>query len=200
MLPTLPIGNKIQLQWNHALWLLILTLTFSLQAGGLVADWRFDRALIAQHHYWLLFSGHCVHLNWNHWWLNMGGLAIVAFFFSPYGKLLEWLWVIVIAALCCGVGMYWLNPEVKTYVGLSGVLHGLFIYGAMRETRYYPASGYVLLVLLTGKLIWEFMNGALPGSESMTGGRVVTDAHLYGAIGGAIAAVLLAAKNAACSK
>jgi len=67
---------------------------------------------------------------------------------------------------------------------LSGVLHGLFLYGALREIRFYPASGYVLTAVLIAKLIWEFFNGALPGSEQMTGGRVLTEAHLLGAIGG----------------
>lgn len=195
MLPGLPIGNRIRLQWNHSLWLLILLLTWALQAGGLVADWRFDRALIAQGEWWLLFTGHFVHLNWNHWALNMAGLAVVAFFFSPYGNLWQWLWVIVLSALFVGLGIYWRNPDLHTYVGLSGVLHGLFIYGAMRETRRYPASGYALLALLVGKLIWEFMNGPLPGSESITGGRVATDAHLYGALGGGLAGAVLSGKT-----
>jgi len=75
-------------------------------------------------------------------------------------------------------------------VGLSGVLHGLFIYGAIREMRFYPVSGYILLLLLTGKLFWEYMNGALPGSEQMTGGRVLVEAHLYGAVAGLVAVVL----------
>ena len=195
MLPRLPIANRIRLQWNHSLWLLILLLSWALQAGGLVADWRFDRALIAQGDVWLLFSGHLVHLNWTHWALNMAGLAVVAFFFSPYSSVWQWLWVIAISALFVGVGLYWRNPELHTYVGLSGVLHGLFIYGAMRETRRYPASGYVLLALLVAKLIWEFMNGPLPGSETMTQGRVATDAHLYGAIGGGFAGMVLSGRT-----
>ena len=69
-------------------------------------------------------------------------------------------------------------------------MHGLFIYGAIREIRFYPVSGYILLLLLSAKLFWEYMNGALPGSEQMTGGRVLVEAHLYGAIAG-LAAVFL---------
>jgi len=64
------------------------------------------------------------------------------------------------------------------------VLHGLFLYGALREIRFYPLSGYVLVTVLLAKLGWEFFNGALPGSEEMVNGRVLTDAHLLGAIGG----------------
>jgi len=131
-----------------------------------------------------------VHLNWAHWALNMAGLVIVAVFFSLYGSLLDWLFVLLFSAVVIGLGLYWFHPELIWYVGLSGVLHGLFIYGAIREIRFYPVSGYILLLLLSAKLFWEYMNGALPGSEQMTGGRVLVEAHLYGAIAG-LAAVFL---------
>ncbi|MCK5001994.1 MAG: rhombosortase [Gammaproteobacteria bacterium] len=187
----LPIKNRISMQWNHALWLFILLLSAYLQASGQVPNWRYDQALIDNGHYWLLLSGNIVHLNWAHWGLNIAGLTIVAFFFSSYGSVFHWLFVILVSAVFVGVGLYWFNPDVSTYVGLSGVLHGLFIYGGLREIRVYPASGYALLFILIGKLIWEVVYGAVPGSEELTAGRVVTDAHLYGAIGGGLAAVLL---------
>jgi len=176
---------------NHLLWSAILLLSAILQAGDWVATWRYDSRLISDNQLWLLFSAHLVHLNWTHWALNMAGLAIVAFFFSSYGRLWQWSLVCFVSALFVSLGMYWWNEEVVTYVGLSGVLHGLFLYGALREIRHYPVSGYVLLSLLVAKLVWELFNGALPGSEEMTEGRVVTDAHLYGAIGGVVSFALL---------
>ena len=193
-MPT-PVTNRspFQLNRNHLLWLAILLLSAALQAADLVPAWRFDRRLISDHEYWLLFSAHLVHLNWTHWALNMAGLGIVAFFFSSYGSLLQWLLVLLVSAVFVSLGIYWWNPEVVTYVGLSGVLHGLFLFGALREIKYYPASGYVLLALLVGKLAWEFFNGAMPGSEELTAGRVVTDAHLYGAIGGVVSFALIQA-------
>jgi rhomboid family GlyGly-CTERM serine protease len=120
----------------------------------------------------------------------MAGLVIVAVFFSQYGNLLDWLFVLLFSAVFTGLGLYWFHPELIWYVGLSGVLHGLFIYGAVREIRFYPFSGYVLVLLLAGKLFWETMNGALPGSEEVTGGRVVVEAHLYGAIAGFVSVFL----------
>lgn len=185
-----PIRQIPWLQWNHALWLLILLVSCLVQASQSVPSWRFDRILIDQGDYWLLFSGHFAHLNWSHWGLNMAGLAIVAFFFSTHARVWQWLVVIALSAGFVGLGLYWLNPDVVRYVGLSGVLHGMFIFGAVREIRLYPASGYALLALLVGKLAWEFFNGALPGSEALVVGRVVTDAHLYGAVGGALASLL----------
>ena len=185
-----PIQNRISAQWNHVLWLFVFVTCFSLQSAGLASTFQFDRTLIDQGQYWLLLTGHLVHLNWTHWALNMAGLAIVAVFFSLYGSILDWLFVLLFSAFVIGLGLYWFHPELGWYVGLSGVLHGLFIYGAIREMRFYPVSGYILLLLLTGKLFWEYMNGALPGSEQMTGGRVLVEAHLYGAVAGLVAVFL----------
>ncbi|MDH3343167.1 MAG: rhombosortase [Gammaproteobacteria bacterium] len=187
----LPIKKRISLQWNHGLWLFILFLSAYLQASGQVPNWRYDQMLIDQGHYWLLLSGNIVHLNWTHWALNIAGLSIGAFFFGNYGSIFHWLFVIFVSAIFVGVGLYWFNPDVATYVGLSGVLHGLLIYGGVREIRFYPASGYAFLAILVGKLIWEMLYGVVPGSEELITGRVVTDAHLYGAIGGGLAVVFL---------
>ncbi len=189
MLSRLPIFARFRWTPNYSLWLGIAILSGGLQAAGLVPAWRYDRSLISAGELWLLFSGHLVHLNWSHWALNMVGLGMVAFFFSDHAGFRQWLWVLFCAALFAGVGLYWRDPDMQTYVGLSGVLHGLFIFGALREIRIYPASGYVLFILLVAKLTWEAVNGPLPGSETMTGGRVATDAHLYGAIGGGFAAL-----------
>ena len=185
-----PIKNRISAQWNHVLWLFLFVICFTLQSAGMASTLQFDRGLIDQGQIWLLLTGHLGHLNWAHWGLNMAGLVVVAVFFSLYGSVLDWLFVLLFSATVTGLGLYWFHPELIWYVGLSGVLHGLFIYGAIREIRYYPVSGYVLVLLLSGKLYWEYMNGALPGSEEMTGGRVIVEAHLYGAIAG-LAAVSL---------
>ncbi len=166
------------------LWLLIGGVSLAVQAGGVVNAWLFDRQAIGRGQYWRLLSAHLVHLDWPHWGLNMAGLAVVAVFFSRYGRPLQWVWVLLLSALFTGLGLYWLDPQMARYVGLSGVLHGLFIFGALHERRQHPASGYALLVLLCAKLAWENLYGPLPGSATLTGGHIMTSAHLYGALGG----------------
>ncbi len=175
---------KFQYQPVYGLWLLVVIISGVLQAGGWVNSWRYDRLRVAEGDWWLILSGNMVHLNWSHWLLNMAGLGIVAVFFSAYASAKQWLLVMLVSALLIGVGVNWLDLDIRYYVGLSGVLHGLFVFGALREIRYYPVSGYVLLAVLVAKLVWEFFNGALPGSEAFVGGRVLTHAHLYGAVGG----------------
>lgn len=189
MLPmskTSPINLKVQYRFHssHILWLVLFVVSFSIMAFDLVGQWRFNRQSVEQGQYWLLVSGHLAHLNWSHWMLNMAGLGIVAFFFSRHASLMMWLIVILASILVINIGLWWWLTDIRTYVGLSGVLHGLFLYGALREIRFYPVSGYVLTAILLAKLGWEASYGALPGSEEMAGGRVLTEAHLLGAIGG----------------
>jgi len=191
-----PLKFRYQYHSSHILWLILFLTSCFLQAFDLVDSWRFNRELVEQGDVWLLFSGHIVHLNWSHWLLNMAGLAIVAFFFSSHASFKQWFVVILLSACVISAGLWWWMPDIHYYVGLSGVLHGLFLYGALREIRFYPISGYVLVAVLLAKLSWEFFNGALPGSEDMAGGRVLTEAHLLGAIGGVFVWLLESLINA----
>lgn len=184
---------------NTGLWLLVVVLTAMLQQADLLHTLRYDRELVAAGRWWLLFSGHLVHANWAHWALNMAGVGLVAFFFSRYGSPLQWLWVFLMAALFAATGVYLFNPGLATGAGLSAVLHGLFLFGALHEIRHQPLSGYVLLALLCTKLAWEFLFGSITGAESLAGGRVATDAHLYGALGAGVATAVLSLRARARS-
>lgn len=170
---------------SQKLWLVLFIVCFFIQILHLQPELRFDRQLIEQWQVWRLISGHLTHLNWSHLSLNMAGLAMVVFFFAGYRSNRYWLEALVFISLLCSAGLL-LDGQLERYVGFSGVLHGLFIMGARWEMQRYKTSGLVLLVVIVGKLVWEQMVGALPGSESMTGGRVAVNAHLYGAIGGAV--------------
>jgi len=170
---------------RNKLWLVLIGLCFTIQLFQLEAYFRFDRQLIEQWQLWRIITGHITHLNWSHLLLNMAGLSMVAVFFGQYQANRYWLSALLVIALLCSAGLL-LDMQLDRYVGLSGVLHGLFIIGAYWEFKRYKASGAVLLLLIVGKLLWEQAYGALPGSESMTGGRVAVNAHLYGAIAGGL--------------
>ena len=177
----------------HTYWLILFIFCVLVQLLNLTEGLRFDRQHISQGDIWLLISGNLAHLNWNHLFLNMAALLMVSVFFSSYLSMLVWVMLSLWCALLVGLGLYYFNPEVFWYVGLSGVLHGFFLVGAWYEYKRYKVSGLVLLVLIVGKLIWEKAMGALPGSESVAGGHVIVDAHLYGAIAGAL--FLIAAES-----
>ncbi|VAW61410.1 hypothetical protein MNBD_GAMMA08-1726 [hydrothermal vent metagenome] len=170
---------------SYKLWLVLFTLCLLIQTFDLQSVLRFDRQLIVQGQIWRLISAHLTHLNWPHFMLNMAGLSLIAIFFSHYKSTKYWLGALFFIALFCSAGLL-LDNQLNKYVGFSGVLHGLFIVGGRWELRRYTLSGVVLLTLIIGKIVWEQMFGALPGSESMVNGRVAINAHLYGGIAGVV--------------
>lgn len=171
--------------------LLVALLCITLQYAGLAETLRFDRAAIGSGQWWLLLSGNFVHLGASHLWMNMAGLALVVILVWQHYSAWQWLLLTLLASVVVGIGLWLFNPEVGAYVGFSGTLHGLILAGVLADLRHYPASAGILLLLIIGKLGWEQFAGALPGSESVAGGHVVVDAHLYGAIAGALFAALV---------
>ena len=176
-----------------AYWLapLLVLLCVTLQYAGLADTLRFERADIDSGHWWLLLTGNFVHLGSSHLWMNMAGFALVVALVWQHFSTIQWLVLIVASSMVVGVGLWQFNPEVYGYVGFSGTLHGLIIAGCLADLRIYPKSAAILLALIVGKLAWEQVAGALPGSESVAGGSVVVDAHLYGGIAGAIIGLLM---------
>lgn len=179
--------------WQLVLFLALLCIT--LQYTDLADVLDYQRSLIANGHWWLLLSGNFVHLGPAHLWMNLAGLVLVAALVWQHFNAWQWSILILLCSFGVGVGLWFFNPEVEGYVGFSGTLHGLIIAGTLADLRAYPRSAGILLVLVVGKLAWEQLAGALPGSESVAGGMVLVDAHLYGAIGGAIIAPWLILHN-----
>lgn len=176
-------------------WIAFLTgvVAFLIQAAGWGEAVRYERLLVQQGEIWRILTGHLAHLGWAHLWMNLGGIVAVALLFRGCLTASTWLMVSVLSAIAIGAGLYFLDPEVAWYVGLSGILHGLLVAGALASIRHAPLLGGGLLVLLLSKLVWEQLVGPLPGSEAAAGGTVVVQAHLYGALGGLVACAVLAA-------
>lgn len=179
----------------HRLALLLVLLCVTLQYAGLADALRFERADIDSGHWWLLLTGNFVHLGSNHLWMNLAGFALVVALVWQHFSATQWFVLIFTSSMVVGVGLWQFNPDVYGYVGFSGTLHALIIAGCLADLRVYPKSAAILLALIVGKLTWEQVAGALPGSESVAGGSVVVDAHLYGAIAGAIIGVIMIAQS-----
>ena len=168
-----------------------------LQAAGLETALRFDRGAVLAGSWWSLLTGNLVHLGWSHLGMNLAGLALVVALVGERLRALDWALLVVLCSLAVGGGLLWLNPEVRWYVGFSGTLHGLLVAGSIADLRVWPRSAALLLVGVAAKLGWEQVAGALPGSESVAGGFVVVDSHLYGAIAGAALGAALVATGRA---
>ncbi|MDU0355165.1 rhombosortase [Paraglaciecola aquimarina] len=80
-------------------------------------------------------------------------------------------------------------PELVWYVGLSGVLHGLFIVGAYKDIINHMYSGWLLLIAVWIKVLYEQFSGQNQQVASLIDANVAIDAHLFGSISGAIIVV-----------
>ena len=159
--------------------------------GALPQAWQealqYQRDAIIAGEWWRLVSGHLVHLNLPHQLMNLLGLWLIwGLFFTREG--LRPLCLYLLPALLIGTSLCLLlfDPGLAWYRGLSGALHGLLALALLRQWRIQPVTGGLLLTLFAAKIIWEQASGPLPGSEAWVAGRVIVDAHLYGAICGGL--------------
>ena len=155
---------------------------------------RFQREGIGAGELWRLITAHFVHLGWSHLWLNLAGLALAWVLVGVAYNWRGWLATLLVTALGTSAGLWFFSPALSWYVGLSGVLHGLLIAGALALIGKYKDAP-LLLGLVAVKLAWEQWMGPMPGSEAAAGGPVVVSAHLYGAVSGAAAWLLLKRKG-----
>lgn len=163
-----------------------------LLAGDPGREWlRFDRAGIAAGEVWRLLTGHLVHLGVSHTLLNLAGLILVWFLVGRAYAWQQWLWVMAGSIAAIDLGLWFGEPSLEWYVGLSGLLHGMLAAGIVAGLAGCSAETLLLAVVVAGKLAWEQFAGPLPGSETTSGGAVIVDAHLYGVIGGTLVALVL---------
>jgi rhomboid family GlyGly-CTERM serine protease len=159
---------------------------------------RYERSAVLQGQYWRLLTAHFVHGSGQHLLLNAVGLGLIAALFPREYPVRGWLLILASSIVTIDLGFVFLEPQLQWYVGLSGVLHGALAAGALGWWRHESKPlALGLTAVLVGKLAWEQWHGALPLSGDMP---VVVDAHLYGAIGGALAGAWLAVHNRAPSE
>lgn len=148
---------------------------------------RYQRELIGQGELWRIFTAHFVHLNLSHALLNSAGTLMLAFLLPRELPLRDW-WVITLTApFVISAGLWLKQPELVGYVGFSGVLHGLLYFAVIRLLPQMPLLALLVLLMLVGRQVWEQTGYYDP--EYLRGlihGRVMPDAHLFGAITGAL--------------
>jgi len=96
-----------------------------------------------------------------------------------------------IVASAAAISLVWVltMPPGVTYVGFSGVTHGVLAFGGLTMLRAGPRwFGWVILAALGAKLGHELFIGAVPGADAAIGGRVSFVSHALGSLGGALAA------------
>jgi rhomboid family GlyGly-CTERM serine protease len=171
-------------RWWAILVLLGVCAALALGGEALREMGRYERQAIEGGEYWRLVTGHLVHLGWGHLWPNLAALAVVGALFADVFRNGDWLRASFASAAAIDIGLYLFDTEVRWYVGLSGVLHGLVAAGALALLLRREALGAMLALGLSAKLAFEQLVGPVPFTAESVGGPVVVAAHLYGAAGG----------------
>lgn len=166
--------------WGPPAVLSLLCLLLTLAGPHLSQILRYDRAAVAAGQWWRLFTGNLVHLGYWHLLFNVLSLALLVLLCPERLSPLEWLRRVVLIGSGMNLCLYWLAPEVQTYVGLSGLVYGLFALGLGRQALHRDEIAIACLVFLAARITWELVKGAPASETELIGGSVVAVSHLYG--------------------
>lgn len=173
---------------SRAVWLpplALMLLVLLLGAGGepVRVALRYDSAAIAAGEWWRLLTGNLVHLGWWHLALNEIGLLVLVLLCPEPLAWSVWLRRVVLLGLGMSLGLYWFVPTTHWYVGMSGVIHGLFLLGLVRQVvRDRDLIALGCIAYLVGKIAWELYSGVPVSDEQAIGGKVLVESHLYGTL------------------
>lgn len=147
----------------------------------------YQRQAMAGGAWWRAFSGHFVHLNLNHALLNSTGALLIAVVLRDEVRAADWWRISLAAPFVISLGLWYRQPELVSYVGFSGVLHGLLYFGVLRLMPSAPGLALTVLALLAGRQVWEQTAAYNPDYlRGLIHGRVMPDAHLFGALTGSV--------------
>ena len=156
----------------------------------------YDRYALESLETWRLLSGNLVHTNGYHLLLNGAGLFFLWALHGEHYRPMLFIKLFLWCGLGTSLGIYYLSPSLIWYVGLSGALHGLFVWGACMDIRNKIYSGVLLLLGIVAKVGWEQGQGSSDEVADLIGASVAIDAHLYGAVSGLALFILMWAMSA----
>ena len=144
----------------------------------------YRRSSITGGEWWRLLTGNLLHTNQWHLLMNLAGLWVISFLHECHYRATNFTLLFVLLCLLQGMGLYFFFPALGGYVGLSGMLHGLFTYGALKDIQAGMRSGYLLFAGVCAKVAYEQIYGATDQITQLIGARVATEAHLVGVVTG----------------
>ena len=175
-----------------AAWLLALFALLEIGHPWSFEALRYDRDGLLHGQIWRALTAHLVHLGPVHAAMNSLAVLLLVALCRPQWSVWGWCWRSAALAVPISLGLLAAVPALASYVGFSGVAHGLFVLAlwplAVRGD--WIARGCLLYLL--GKLGWEMMFGAAVIDSAWIGGAVIVEAHSFGALA-AVAGLALAA-------
>ncbi|WP_334061999.1 rhombosortase [Alteromonas genovensis] len=156
------------------------------------SEWlAYDRYAIQGLDTWRLITGNFVHTNGYHLLLNIVGLILLWALHGEHYLPARFLKVFIWCCIATSAGLYFFSENLIWYAGLSGALHGLFVWGACMDIKEKMTSGWLLLVGIAIKVGYEQYNGSSSQVAELIDAKVAVDAHMFGAVGGLIIFLLM---------
>ena len=155
----------------------------------------FEREGFNKSEYWRGLSAHLLHTNIWHLMLNLLGLLLLWLLHGDYANSRRLFLQCIVLGVGISASIYLFAPNVIWYVGLSGILHGLFVIGAIIDIQKKRASGYLLLAGVIIKIVDEQLSEPDAKLQALIQANVVIEAHLYGIILGFVVGLAIVFKK-----
>lgn len=155
--------------------------------------WQWDvswqQSLIRSGEYWRVFTGHWLHLGWNHWWMNALGIVLILWLLPELLYRMRWLLGILLGSVVISLGL--LLTPLQGYVGFSGILYVWFFQGLLVDKTLTLPIKLALMSMVVLKMLMEQLWPDINDSTAdYIGGSVAIDAHVLGSVAGVVLAVL----------
>ena len=163
----------------------IVLLLLALQATGEAPRLllRYERDALLHGELWRLFTAHLVHLGWAHALLNACGLLLCAWIAPARFVARRLVCDGLLLGGCVALLLLLFSPQVAHYVGLSGVLYGLFVLALAPPAFRGDRIARLGLATVLGWMAWQLIAGPSAAEERQIGGPIIAVAHLYGVVG-----------------
>lgn len=173
------------------LFFLLISLLISLFPNFSTAYLRYERNGIIDGELWRLLSAHLVHAGWEHLWLNIFALIIIWVMFGNFLSTSLWWLFTLLSGLYISISFFIFMNQLEWYVGLSGVLHSMMVFGSIAGLIHKRKEFILLLIFILAKVLFEQFYGSYFPDVMMPDGVVIVNAHMYGVVSGTIVGVVL---------
>lgn len=172
--------------WPWAAWIVVLVAVIIQSLPDLRTSLLYDRTALADGQFWRIWTGHLVHFGWPHLAVDAGLLAILGWFVERSHPAFT-RWSLVLMPAFISAAIWWFDPTMQRYGGLSAVNLGLLLYLAAQGWRrdwtdwFWPA----VIAVYVGELALEYYRGGHGGGAIRFDDasiRVATGAHLASAV------------------
>lgn len=147
---------------------------------------NYDRVDVDHFQLWRLISANFLHTNIYHLLLNTASLSLMWYLFGKNITSNTLFLLFICCSFAVTIGIHFFSHHIDKYVGLSGVLHGIFIFLLYKEIKKHSTLAYVLLFIVILKISYEQFFGANADMARLIDAKVAIDAHLYGGICGVL--------------